>query len=252
MALPKNSAYVNVNGTWKSASAVWINNGTWKSASAVWINVNGTWRKQNESTVVCTVYGAKNETVSYSGASSGSISLNASGVGTKELPLGSYTFTGKISGYSTTVTIKENATTVRVRPERIIYWYGVEEVAFGTVYGNDYSPTVTRNANSITVSVSRNGNAAAYRTFMTSGTVTLTGYNSLKGVLEGMGINGWYRLCAATNRQDYESGVVASNKPTVTTVDVSSKSGSHYIGINGTSYGRTGATTATIHALWLE
>lgn len=37
---------LNVSGTWKTLSKVWINvSGTWKECTKVWLNVGGTWKE---------------------------------------------------------------------------------------------------------------------------------------------------------------------------------------------------------------
>lgn len=70
------------------------------------------------------ILGAKNEVVTYAGPASGTVTLNASGAGTVNLPNGSYQFNGGTSGYVRTVTIDSNTTTIHVRPVGTIYWYG--------------------------------------------------------------------------------------------------------------------------------
>ena len=70
-----------------------------------------------------------------------------------------------------------------------------------------------------------------------------------------MATNGWYQFGVATSRTEYEpsSGVVVGvNKPSVNTVNLSGITGSRYIGIMGSSYGRPGDIIATIHAIWME
>lgn len=204
--------------------------------------------------VSVSIYGAKNEKVTYSGKASGSVTLGANGVGTVKLQTGNYTFTAGISGRTATVKVKMGAV-VMLRPANFVYWYGVEAVAFGAITGNDYSPEVKRNANSITVSTYRSGEGTNNRAFYTNTAVDVTNYSSLKGILEGMAANAWYKLGAATSRTTYDasSGAAAAvNKPNVTTVSLSGITGNRYIGIMGDSYGRAGDISATIHAIWME
>lgn len=246
--------YYNANGTWKEADDLYVDLGpTRKTASIVYYNANGTWRECPMTSTV-TIYGAKNETVTYSGTASGTVTLNSSGQATVALRGGSYSFTAGISGRTASVTVSGN-TTVMLRPAKIVYWYGVEAVAFGSITGNDYSPEVKRNANSITVSTYRSGEGTNNRAFYTNTAVDVTNYSSLKGILEGMAANAWYKLGAATSRTTYDASsgaAVAVNKPSVTTVSLSGITGNRYIGIMGDSYGRAGDIAATIHAIWME
>lgn len=245
---------IKVDGTWREANDVYIKvNGVWKKADSVYVKVNGVW-KEAPMTSTVTIYGAKNETVTYSGTASGTVTLNSSGQATVALRGGSYSFTAGISGRTASVTVSGN-TTVMLRPANFVYWYGVEAVAFGSITGNDYSPEVKRNANSITVSTYRSGEGTNNRAFYTNTTVDVTNYSSLKGILEGMAANAWYKLGAATSRTTYDasSGAAAAvNKPNVTTVSLSGITGNRYIGIMGDSYGRAGDIAATIHAIWME
>lgn len=245
---------IKVSGAWREADDVYIKvNGTWQKASSLYIKVNGIW-KEVPMTATVTIYGAKNETVTYSGTASGTVTLDASGKATLQLRSGSYSFSAGISKRTASVTVSGNIS-VMLRPANFVYWYGVEAVAFGSITGNDYSPEVKRNTNSIVVSTYRSGESTNYRAFYTNSTVDLTKYSSLKGILEGMAANGWYRFGVATSRTTYEpssGAVVGVNKPSINTVNLSGITGSRYIGIMGSSYGRPGDIIATIHAIWME
>lgn len=71
-----------------------------------------------------TFYGGKNEVITYTGAENGAVTLNESGTGTAVMKNGLYVFTAGLSGIKLTKCFYANAT-VRMRPERFIYWYGV-------------------------------------------------------------------------------------------------------------------------------
>lgn len=71
-----------------------------------------------------TFYGGKNEVITYTGAENGTVTLNESGTGTAVMKNGLYVFTAGLSGIKLTKCFYANAT-VRLRPERFIYWYGV-------------------------------------------------------------------------------------------------------------------------------
>lgn len=85
-----------------------------------------------------TVYGAKNEIVTYTGPASGQSSpLNDYGVGYITLPQkGTYTFTGGVSGYVQTANV-QGASDVYLRPVGAIYWYGVQIANIVTSSGSD-------------------------------------------------------------------------------------------------------------------
>lgn len=95
----------------------------------------------------CTIVinGAISETISYTGASSGSVLLNSSGTATISLYSGVYTFTGSVSGYSkTNVNVYSNQT-INVYPDNTFYWYGKEVVTITlspggpSAYANKYT-----------------------------------------------------------------------------------------------------------------
>ena len=92
---------------------------------------------------VITVYGGANEVITYAGAETGTITLNSSGQGTAALKKGFYSFTAALSGM-TIAKACENGTTVRLRPERFIYWYGV----LGAVIEHTGTGSITYNDNS--------------------------------------------------------------------------------------------------------
>lgn len=71
-----------------------------------------------------TFYGGKNEVITYTGAENGAVTLDESGTGTAALKNGLYVFTAGISELKLTKSFYAD-TTVRMRPERFIYWYGV-------------------------------------------------------------------------------------------------------------------------------
>lgn len=245
---------VRVNSAWKQITGMHVKvSGSWKKVNDAYVKVNGAWKKCVSKATI-TIYGGASESVTYSGPDSGTITLNSSGVGTKEVTSGSYTFRAALSGRTSTNTVTGN-TSIYLRPTNFIYWYGVEAVAFGSITGNDYSPAVKRNTNSITVSTYRSGQGTNYRAFYTNTAVAVTNYSSLKGILEGMAVNGWYKLGAATSRTTYDASsgaAVAVNKPSITTVSLSGITGNRYIGIMGDSYGKAGDIVATIHAIWME
>lgn len=202
------------------------------------------------------LFGAANETVTYTGKSSGSVTLGADGTGTVTLPTGNYTFTAGVSGMTATIKVKKGVT-VMLRPEHFVYWYGVEAVPFGDIwYSRDWGSQVTRNTNSIVAQIHVNGNGYGYHTFMTENAVDLTPYSSLKALLKDVDSNGWQYFAATTDRTTSEPTeyrvTPGVNAPTVNSIDVSGLSESRYVGITGVGYVRQGPYDAYIYAIWME
>lgn len=73
--------------------------------------------------VAVTIYGGANEVISYSGKEVGTVTLSGTGQGIVELKKGAYVFTAGLSAMTISKSI-DSATTVRLRPDHYIYWYG--------------------------------------------------------------------------------------------------------------------------------
>lgn len=73
--------------------------------------------------VAVTIYGGANEVISYSGKEAGTVTLSGTGQGIVELKKGAYVFTAGLSAMTISKSI-DSATTVRLRPDHYIYWYG--------------------------------------------------------------------------------------------------------------------------------
>ena len=73
--------------------------------------------------VAVTIYGGANEVISYSGKETGTVTLGSTGQGIVELTKGAYVFTAGLSAMTISKSI-DSATTVRLRPDHYIYWYG--------------------------------------------------------------------------------------------------------------------------------
>lgn len=72
-----------------------------------------------------TFYGGKNDVITYTGEENGTVTLNETGTVTATLKNGLYVFTSGISGLKLIKSFYTD-TTVRMRPERFIYWYGIQ------------------------------------------------------------------------------------------------------------------------------
>ena len=73
--------------------------------------------------VAVTIYSGANEVISYSGKETGTVALNSTGQGIVELKKGAYVFTAGLSSMTISKSV-DGATTVRLRPDHYIYWYG--------------------------------------------------------------------------------------------------------------------------------
>lgn len=74
--------------------------------------------------ITLTLYGGKGEVITYTGAETGTVTLDDSGVGFAMVKKGVYQFSAGLSGMTLSKPCSDD-TTARLRPERFIYWYGV-------------------------------------------------------------------------------------------------------------------------------
>ena len=203
--------------------------------------------------VTVTILGAKNEVVSYTGKDTGTVTLDANGTGTTTLKKGSYTFTGGISGFVKSVDVSGDMT-VYVRPQRIIYWYGVKAETMD-IDGVDYSsPSITENENSTTVSVNSSGVNSSFN-YMTTTEVELSSYSSLNAICAKATGNNFRLLTYTGNRNAVDmniGGSFPSDAKSTATFDISSVTGSYYVGIAGSTYNRPATREIIVYALWLE
>lgn len=199
------------------------------------------------------ILGAKNEVVSYTGKDTGTVTLDTNGTGTATLKKGSYTFTGGISGFVKSVDVSGDMT-VYVRPQRIIYWYGVKAETMN-IDGEGYdSPSITENKNSTTVSVNSSGVNSEFN-YMTTTEVELSSYNNLKGICAKATGNNFRLLTYTGNRNAVDlnvGGSFPSDAKSTATLNISSVAGSYYVGIAGSVYNRPGTREIIVYALWLE
>ena len=94
-----------------------------------------------------TIYGGVNEIITYSGKESGTFTLNSAGSGTIVLPKGTYTFVAGLSNLSVSKAC-DGPTTVRLRPDHYIYWYGAIN---GVIEKYDGYGTLTFQDNTLTL-----------------------------------------------------------------------------------------------------
>lgn len=78
-------------------------------------------------TATITVYGGATETITYTGASEGSFTTNENGIGTAELPIGTYEFTAGLSKRTGSATLSGINIDLYLRPQsNCAYWFGVK------------------------------------------------------------------------------------------------------------------------------
>lgn len=220
-------------------------------------------------TVVVTLHGGSNEVIQYTGKASGSVTLDANGKKTGiELKAGAYTFTGKTSGYSKTVTIKNDAT-VKVHPEGAIFWYGNGDGSgdtlaskfgafkfdtekrpnVGNIGKGPTTATVTANAQSYQLYYRWSGTGTGYvicaNAYMDKEIAT-TGYSKLHVAGSMTGGGSWNTTDTLTKGFTPKSS--AGSTPATLTAG-------KYLVFNQTGYvdpyGKM-SNTITINAIWLE
>ena len=102
--------------------------------------------------VTVIIYGGKGEVITYTGAETGTVTLDSSGQTAVEVKKGIYNFTAGLSGMAIAKAC-ENGTTVRLRPERFIYWYGaingeiIKDSNYGTLTLGDTTLKLQNNSN---------------------------------------------------------------------------------------------------------
>lgn len=98
------------------------------------------------------IYGGKGEVVTYTGAVSGSVTLDDTGTGVAILKKGDYSFSAGTSGLSITKSI-DKGVTVRLRPAHFIFWYGavngeiVKDSSYGTLTLGNTTLKLQNNSN---------------------------------------------------------------------------------------------------------
>ena len=234
----------------------------------------------NSSTV--RINGAPGETITYTGASSGSITIGSTGYSTATLLNGTYKFTSNIAkstsstatDYSQSVTVSSNNQTINFYPSGAVYWFGngVSDTSLynktGGITGN-YIQTNSFYAYYYAYSTSVHGDIATIKKISllnSSGTK----YSKLKIMYETNEESKdywcWNGSCyQKTNHlkiYDYSSGtellnqmVSSVNTKSIYTVDLTSSTYSSISNIkfNAEVYAGNGyKVKLTIYAIWLE
>ena len=210
---PTRSGYI-FNGWYNSAGAL-VSASTTVSTAANH-TLTARWTANN---VTVTLNGGCNETITYTGTSSGSVVLNNNCHNSVTIPVGTYTFTGSYSGSGTAVTQAVTANcTINVYPAGAVFWYGNGDESGESLYSvtggftdSNYVPSgVTGSSGGY--QAGPNGNGLDHRVYtesqyqngyhvtaFTKNAISMTGYSTLNvehmGFYEcndGQHYNGWY------------------------------------------------------------
>ena len=204
--------------------------------------------------VSVTLYGAKNEVITFTGKDTGTVTLDANGTGTATLKKGSYNFTGGVSGFVKSNVEISGDTTVYVRPEHILYWYGVVAQTL-TLDGNGKydDPLVVYNATNVTATLTTYDWAPGRFVLGTASSVDISAYSSLKARAVKCSGNSFRTLGYANDTDSERTGTdFTTPELSEVTTSLASVSGSYYLGISGATSNRQGLREINLYALWLE
>jgi len=217
--------------------------------------------------VTVSVYGAASETVTITdGTNTYTVATTALGVGTKtlELPLGTYTVSGSVSGYSHSVEVHSDTTEIAAYPDGAVYWYGREiyPVTARLSVATTYS-AATKNTNDIYISATHSGSANrhCYGQVITDTTIDTSSFSTIKviasrTVATGNGskiVNAGYATDNATTTLMTGATVTAT---TATEHSTASPGTSVYLGVsyfaNTGGYKTRTTTSGYVYAIWME
>ena len=243
---------------------------TYSTASVSKLMLGSTVVWTNIESVTVTVYGAASETVTITnGTETFTVATTALGVGTKtiDLPLGTYTVSGSVSGYSHSVEVNMDTTEIAAYPSGAIYWYGREVVAMSTTINAAYSSgNATERANYIELYgwTRPDSVKTSIAQIISANTVNTSGYSSIKFDVTPVSrerANGGYAQfdfgykSATTNTVAF-TGTTLTASGSRKTYSIATPGGSVYIGARAyTAWnGYTGnkRMQAYVHAIWME
>lgn len=224
-------------------------------------------------------HGAPYSTVSYTGAASGSVTLDQYGAGSAVLAAGTYTFTN-------TVTIGEDEFTAAVKtvgvagdmtvdlvPAGALYWYGLKVTDFAAASG--YTPpgsstwgeniAMTAGTNCISGTATTSGGTHRDIMWGSAAKIDTTGYTYLKArlVVDWDNAHSCRNTFALNKSKSFTSGAVKTENlesteydgaSDITVMSVTDAQDEYYIYGNAGSTYNSGTVTVTmkILALWLE
>ena len=215
--------------------------------------------------VSATIKGAPGETVTYTGAESGSVELDSDGEATVTLKSGDYSLTGSVSNYTATCRLRPQESVMGVYPENYIYWYGRIRDGHELKTGLGTTDTfrlrhVTQETNDIEVfAQARAYNGTAYNTYAAAyfDDIDLTGFTtinfSIGSVFDENGSS--ERTCGQATNDTYKFNTeftVAGDyavtiDPNITRKPIGVR---QYLGSSSTSSWKK--RSFTLAALWLE
>lgn len=251
----------------------WVISGTYSgvpystSATIVSLSTAVSATLQTNVTVTVTLYGATEDTISFTDAVGAKTAVFETGQSSKSVsivipPSGmSITFTSSVAknpsdltaDYSKTVSITNATTEVKVMPNNALYWYGYLDSNFGDAKANGYSvqyrtlSNATFNTNDI--SLASDGNTSGVGT---NNTIDITSVNSIKVICKYNKTSGTFAgflnaSSKAITDAMSKTGYTNNNAITLYTRDVSGESGNQYIMTFG-----DGQNTTSLYAMWLE
>jgi hypothetical protein len=195
------------------------------------------------------------------------VATTALGVGTKtiDMPLGTYTVSGSVSGYSHSVEVNMDTTEVAAYPAGAIYWYGREVVAMTTSLSGGYSSAhATENTNNIDLYAwaNSNGDKASFAQTVTASKVDTSKYATIKYKINVTSIYEKYSQGVAQIRYGYKADTVNSNLPSSvltsgnSTFSLASPGTSTHIAVTAyTSWGGYSGNYQArcyVYAIWME
>ena len=227
--------------------------------------------------ITVTINGGIDEAITYTGKASGSVTLNNYGTGSVVLRAGTYTFTGGVSGYSTTVTLKNDGA-VNVHPNGALFWYGNGYKEGDTLYsksggwtkswyrvtGTSQSGTsdgtFTLDGTALYCSIGSVGNTTGYAfSVFSNNAVDMSGYSTLKCSAHrtGSGKRDAYLFATTAIQDKYPKSAaitLESSEAAEQSADVSALTGNHYVAMQVAAayYGANGKIYAHYDAIWLE
>lgn len=231
-----------------------------------------------ETVATIVINGAVDETISWSGEASGSVSFDdgkcsAAGIALKP---GNYVFTGSVSGYSKTVTLTEDTTVVSVYPDTAIFWYGNGDAEGDSLYTKCYGftgygwayagsgsctvPTISTQRNYAQGSITGVGSSSGYYgTVSMNYPIDVSGLNTLHvvscrsayngsavsrvGVVSGSSFSSGYTF--------HKSADITSTSKVTTSLDVSGLTTCRFVNaLWAAYYGGSGAVYSQIWAIY--
>ena len=216
-------------------------------------------------TAFVAVYGAAEEEVTLSHSKGQEFTFTANDEQIREIPVGVYTVSGSVSGYSKTLTVTKNTVRINAWPDNatVYYWYGYAPIGewkataalpSGSPYtSNPTKPTVTVNTNSVVIKsagdYARGGTAYLPKTTIVGTTMMLVCSGASNNYYLSLNLTG-----SLSNKYTVAASKSISSGATSVELSIESISGGSYypaISLNTARY-ESGSTPSkvTVKALY--